>query len=87
MEISVHSVDLERHDISTRMPFKYGIATMTHVPHLFVRAEVSFDGEIQTRIKGAAKQARQEVSEVRTEAAELKRKTVQPGTALLPGQG
>ncbi len=40
----------------------------------------------QSKWRKAAKQARQEVSEVRTEAAELKRKTVQPGTALLPGQ-
>ncbi len=40
----------------------------------------------QAKWRKAARQARQEVSEVRTEAAELKRKTVQPETALLPGQ-
>lgn len=52
MDISVQSIHLDRHDISTRMPFKYGIATMTHVPHLFVRVEVSFDGVIQQGISG-----------------------------------
>ncbi|MDG2171054.1 MAG: hypothetical protein P8L44_24360 [Opitutales bacterium] len=50
MEIHILSVDLERHDISTRMPFKYGIATMTYVPHLFVRIEARFDGVTQKGI-------------------------------------
>lgn len=50
MEIQILSVDLVRHDISTRMPFKYGIATMTHVPHLFVRIEARFDGVSQKGI-------------------------------------
>lgn len=52
MDISVQSIHLDRHDISTRMPFKYGIATMTHVPHLFVRITASFDGIIQQGISG-----------------------------------
>ena len=50
MAISIPSIDFERHDISTRMPFKYGIATMTEAPHLFVRVEASFDGETQKGI-------------------------------------
>ena len=50
MVIRIQSIDLDRHDISTRMPFKYGIATMTHVPHLFVRIEVDFDGVTQNGI-------------------------------------
>lgn len=50
MKITIHSVSLERHDISTRMPFKYGIATMTHLPHVFIRIEASFDGQIQRGI-------------------------------------
>jgi hypothetical protein len=29
------------------MPFKYGIATVTALPHLFVRAEVEVDGKLQ----------------------------------------
>ncbi len=50
MDIQLKSVDLERHDISTRMPFKYGIATMTHLPHLFLRLTFRFDGAIQKGI-------------------------------------
>ena len=42
MEIRLTSFELESHDLSTRMPFKYGIATMTHLPHLFVRIEATF---------------------------------------------
>lgn len=45
MEIRLSSFELESHDLSTRMPFKYGIATMTHLPHLFVRIEATFSGE------------------------------------------
>jgi len=50
MPIEILSVEIERHDISTRMPFKYGIATMTHLPHLFIRAKVCFDGQSQMGI-------------------------------------
>ncbi len=44
MEIRLTSFDIVRHDLSTRMPFKYGIATMTHLPHVFIRIEASFGG-------------------------------------------
>jgi hypothetical protein len=50
MEIRIGSVDLERFDASTRMPFKYGIATMTHLPHVFLRVDALFDGVIQKGI-------------------------------------
>ncbi len=50
MEIRILSVDLERFDASTRMPFKYGIATMTHLPHVFLRVDALFDGVIQQGI-------------------------------------
>lgn len=50
MPIEILSVAIERHDISTRMPFKYGIATMTHLPHLFIRATVRFDSQTQMGI-------------------------------------
>ncbi len=33
--------------IRTRMPFRYGIATMTELPHVFVRATVEIDGAIR----------------------------------------
>ena len=46
MEIRILSFDVERHDLSTRMPFKYGITTLTDLPHIFVRIEVSFSGQI-----------------------------------------
>ena len=36
---SIHQIQLK-----TRMPFKYGIATMTEVPMLFVRIEAEIDG-------------------------------------------
>ncbi|MEZ6060113.1 MAG: hypothetical protein R3C19_07115 [Planctomycetaceae bacterium] len=31
--------------MSTRFPFRYGIATLTRLPHLFVQAEVEFSGQ------------------------------------------
>lgn len=42
--------DLHTHDIHTRMPFKYGIATLTAVPHLFARVHVEIDGVKATGI-------------------------------------
>ena len=36
---------LHRLDLRTRMPFKYGIATMTETPHVFVRLAVEVDGQ------------------------------------------
>ena len=36
---SIHQIELK-----TRMPFKYGIATMTEVPMVFVRIEAEIDG-------------------------------------------
>lgn len=32
----------------TRFPFRYGIAALTELPHLFVKAEVEIDGKIAT---------------------------------------
>src|SRR5262245_43476802 len=32
--------DLHLIDLQTRMPFRYGIATMTHTPHAFLRLRV-----------------------------------------------
>jgi len=34
------------HNIQTRMPFRYGIAEMTAVPHLFLQIECEVDGQI-----------------------------------------
>lgn len=44
MEIKVIRGDLHLIDLKTRLPFKYGIATMTRAPHAFVRVEAEIDG-------------------------------------------
>ncbi|MCP4782020.1 MAG: hypothetical protein GY903_05735 [Fuerstiella sp.] len=45
MKINVRSVDFYRLPMKTRIPFCYGIASMTELPHLFVRAAVDIDGK------------------------------------------
>ena len=45
MRINVRSVDFYRLPMKTRFPFCYGIASMTELPHLFVRAVVDIDGK------------------------------------------
>jgi hypothetical protein len=47
MSIAVRGVDLRVLNMRTRMPFRYGIASMTALPHLFVRVEVEVDGQRQ----------------------------------------
>jgi hypothetical protein len=37
--------DIHLIDLQTRLPFKYGIATMTSAPHVFVRVEIEIDGK------------------------------------------
>ena len=34
----------------TRFPFKYGIASLTAVPHLFIKATVEIDGKTQVGV-------------------------------------
>ena len=46
MSIHIRGGDIHRIDIRLRMPFKYGIATMTSTPHVFVRLWVEIDGEL-----------------------------------------
>ena len=50
MTIQVRSVDLRVLNMWTRMPFRYGIAALTRLPHLFVRAQVEVDGRRHMRI-------------------------------------
>ena len=50
MSLCIPNFEIFRNDISTRMPFKYGIATMTHLPHVFIRVDASFDGEEQSGV-------------------------------------
>ncbi len=45
MKVHIREGDVHLLDIRTRMPFKYGIATMTSTPHAFVRLPVEIDGK------------------------------------------
>ena len=42
--------DLNILNMKTRIPFKYGIATLTRLPHLFVRLEVDINGKASVGI-------------------------------------
>lgn len=44
MKLKVVRIALWRTELQTRLPFRYGIATMTQVPHLFVELELLIDG-------------------------------------------
>lgn len=44
--IRVIDLELFRADLRTRMPFKYGIATMTELPHVSLRLRAEIDGQI-----------------------------------------
>jgi|UniRef100_UPI00404B1F9F hypothetical protein len=45
--IKLLEAELFRHQLKARMPFRYGIATMTEVPHVFLRLKFDFDGAVQ----------------------------------------
>ena len=45
MKLRVRQVDCYRIDMHTRFPFRYGIASMTELPHLVVLADLEVDGE------------------------------------------
>jgi len=42
--IEVDRVEILRTDLRTRLPFKYGVATLTETPHVFVRVKLRVDG-------------------------------------------
>jgi hypothetical protein len=46
--ISLRSAELHRIRLKTRIPFRYGIATMTDVTHVFLRIRFEIDGKAQT---------------------------------------
>ena len=50
MNIAVQNVNLHIQNIRTRMPFRYGIAVMTALPHLFVSVECEIEGRPQPGI-------------------------------------
>jgi hypothetical protein len=47
MTIAVRETELFIRNLSLRVPFRYGITTMTHVPHLVVRVTMEIDGQTQ----------------------------------------
>jgi hypothetical protein len=50
MRIHLHGGDVHLTDLRTRMPFKYGIATLTSTPHAFVGLRVEIDGRLWSGI-------------------------------------
>jgi hypothetical protein len=50
MGIAVKAVDLHVLNLWTRMPFRYGIASLTRLPHVFMRAVVEVDGAARAGI-------------------------------------
>ena len=44
MTLRVRTTELFLHNLRARMPFRYGIATMTRVPHLFLRLTLEVGG-------------------------------------------
>jgi len=47
---SVRSIQLRVRAMRTRFPFRYGIASLEALPHLFVHAEIELDGEVHNGI-------------------------------------
>src|SRR5947209_7111528 len=50
MSIRLISSDAHVLNVRTRFPFRYGIATLTACPHLFLRVELDVDGRRATGI-------------------------------------
>src|SRR5262245_30146550 len=50
MAIRILNGDVHLIDLRTRLPFKYGIATMTRAPQAFVRLTVEVDGRESTGV-------------------------------------
>src|ERR1700722_16908676 len=51
MKFKVLSTDLHLHNLRLRMPFRFGIITLTECPHLFLTAMLEIDGR---RVRGIA---------------------------------
>ena len=45
MSVRIKNATIHRIDLKTRMPFKYGIATMTEVPMIFVSVAIETNGK------------------------------------------
>jgi hypothetical protein len=48
--ITLQHAELFRHQLKARMPFRYGIATMTEVPHVVLRLTFDFAGRTQAGV-------------------------------------
>ncbi len=48
--IKVRSAELRLLDLRTRLPFRYGITTMTEVPHLFLRIHLKIGSKTSVGI-------------------------------------
>ena len=44
--IQLKKATLQRHELRTRMPFRYGIVTMTELPHVFIEVEAKIGGKL-----------------------------------------
>ena len=53
MQITILNHEIRLAHLQTRMPFRYGIASMTHVPLAFIALDVAVDGK-----RGSASRAR-----------------------------
>ena len=45
MSIKINDVQMHVLNMKTRMPFRYGIASLVALPHLFVRVEADVEGK------------------------------------------
>jgi len=50
MNIKVQEIELRTLNMRTRMPFRYGIASLTELPHLFVHCTVEVNGNTESGI-------------------------------------
>jgi hypothetical protein len=51
MKLKILSTHLHLHNLRLRIPFRFGIITMTECPHLFLTADMEIDGQ---RVRGIA---------------------------------
>jgi hypothetical protein len=51
VKLQIHDYDGHVLNVRARMPFRFGISTMTFAPHLFLRVDLSIDGQ---RVQGVA---------------------------------
>ena len=50
MRVHLRDCDIHLISLRTRMPFRYGIATMTEAPHALVRLRTEVDGKLATGV-------------------------------------